>query len=353
MMDITERPFGLSPDGTAVTVYTLRADEDFWMDVTNFGGIVMSLYAPDRHGMLADIVLGFDDLDSYIAKHPYFGSIVGRYANRIAGGHFMLDGKRHVLAKNNGENHLHGGVRGFDKAVWRAEPFQTSAGVGLKLKHLSPDGDEGYPGNLLCEAIYGLSARRELSIAYTAHTDAPTHVNLTHHGYFNLNGHDSGDILGHRMQIFADCFTPIADNLIPTGELRSVTDTPLDFRAPVAIGERINADDEQLKFGMGYDHNYVVNRSDNGLVRAAKVVSPQTGRVLEAWTTEPGMQFYCGNFLDGSNVGKGGAVYRHRNGFCLETQHFPDTPNQPGFPLTLLRPGETYHTKTVYRFSAD
>ncbi len=350
-MDITKRNFGALPDGSEADLYTLRVEDAFQAEITNFGGIIVSLRAPDRHGNTTDIVLGFDVLQKYVDKHPFFGAIVGRYGNRIAEGKFTLDGVAYTLAINNGPNHLHGGLRGFDKALWKAEPQQREDAVGLRLSHVSPDGDEGYPGTLECEVVYWLTRGHAIEIHYTARTDAPTHVNLTNHSYFNLNGHDAGDILGHEMTLFADYFVPVSETLIPPGQLQPVENTPLDFRTPTVIGARINADHEQLRYGLGYDHTFVVDAQARGeLRRTALAYAPESGRVMEVETTEPGVQFYTGNFLDGSNVGKGGVVYKHRNGFCLETQHFPDSPNQPNFPSTVLRPGETYQTTTIYRF---
>lgn len=353
-MTIHKRPFGVTPEGGAADLYLLTAAPDFKAIITNYGGIIVSLWTPDRDGKLADIVLGFDDLESYVGKHPYFGAIVGRYGNRIAKGRFELDGKEYTLAQNDGENHLHGGLRGFDKALWDAEPVSREDAVGLTLTHTSPAGDEGYPGALTCTVTYWLCKDKTLEIDYKAVTDAPTPVNLTNHTYFNLKGHNGGSILDHELTLFADTFTPVNETLIPTGELRPVENTPFDFRTATAIGARIGADDEQLKFGRGYDHNFVLDAAATGAFKqAACVKEPITGRVLEAWTTEPGVQFYCGNFLDGTNHGKGGAIYNHRGGFCLETQHFPDSPNQPAFPSTILRPGETYQSRTQYRFYAE
>ena len=350
-MTIHKRPFGTTPEGAAADLYLLTAAPDFKATITNFGGILVSLWAPDRNGNVADLVLGFDDVTGYAGKHPYFGAVVGRYGNRIAGGQFTLDGKTATLAKNDGPNHLHGGLRGFDKALWNAEPIMRDDAVGLKLTQTSPDVDEGYPGALSCTVTYWLTLAKTLEIEYTAVTDAPTHVNLTNHSYFNLKGHNGGDILGHEMTLFADRFTPVDETLIPTGELLSVEGTPFDFRTAATIGARINTQDEQLLRGKGYDHNFVLDAEAKGkFIQAARVHEPQTGRVVEVWTTEPGVQFYCGNFLDGSNIGKGGAVYNHRNGFCLETQHFPDSPNQKGFPSTVLRPGQIYHSQTHYCF---
>ena len=353
-MNIEKRVFGKTASGESVDIYTLTAADDFKVEITNFGGIIVSLWAPDKEGVMADLSLGFDTLDKYEGKHPYFGALVGRYGNRIARGRFEIDGQAYTLAQNDGENHLHGGVVGFDKAVWKAEALERSDAVGLRLTHRSPAGDEGYPGNLDCTVTYWVTADKSLEIEYEAVTDEATPVNLTNHCYFNLNGHDSGDILNHELAIFAEHMTPVDSTLIPTGELRPVAGTDFDFRQPVAIGARIDADDEQLLFGKGYDHNFVVEKAPQGrMKRAARAFSPSSGRVLECWTTEPGVQLYCGNFLDGSDIGKGGAVYEHRNAFCLETQHFPNSPNTPSFPSTLLRPGEKYSSKTVYRFSVE
>ena len=353
-MSITKDSFGITPNGEAVTLYTLSPAPDFEVAIINFGGIIVSIKTPDRDGNMADIVLGFDDLDSYIGKHPYFGAIVGRYGNRIAQGKFTIDGKEVNLPLNDGPNHLHGGVHGFDKAVWQAEPVRRADAVGLKLTHTSPDGDQGYPGTLSCEVVYWVTKSKTIEMLYKAETDAPTHVNLTNHSYFNLAGHNSREILDHEMTLFADHFVPVNDTLIPTGILEPVEGTPMDFREGTMIGARIEQDNEQLLFGIGYDHTFVIDPEDKGeMKQAAKVHEPTTGRVMEVWTTEPGVQFYSGNFLDGTNIGKGNTVYNHRCGFCLETQHFPDSPNQPNFPSTALRPGETYHTRTEYRFTAE
>lgn len=348
-------PFGTTTDGTPVEVYTLRNANGIEARVTNYGGIILSLQVPDRAGHLDDIVLGYDSLAGYLKESPYFGAIVGRYGNRIAGGHFTLDGKTYDLAVNNGANHLHGGIKGFDKVVWKAEPFARAGERGLVLTYTSPSGEEGYPGTLDVRVTYTLTDANELIFDYHATTDQATPINLTQHSYFNLAGAGNGDILGHQVTINADRFTPVDSTLIPTGELRNVAGTPFDFRTPSTIGARIGQTDQQLVFGMGYDHNYVLNRPDTatGPTPAAKVVEPTTGRVMEVLTTEPGMQFYSGNFLDGSLVGKKGAAYKHRYGFAMETQHFPDSPNQPNFPSTILRPGQEYQTRTIYRFSVE
>ncbi|MBN1491687.1 MAG: galactose mutarotase [Phycisphaerae bacterium] len=352
-MTVTQKAFGKTPAGETAQLFTLTNANGMQAEITNYGGIVVRLTAPDREGKFADVVLGYETLAEYIKASPYFGALVGRYGNRIAKGKFTLDGVEYTLATNNQENHLHGGKVGFDKALWAAEPVKTGEAVGLKLSYLSKDGEEGYPGNLQCTVHYWLTNDNELKIEYLAETDKPTVVNLTHHSYFNLAGQGCGDILSHELMINADRFTPVDAGLIPTGELQPVAGTPMDFRTPMAIGARVNQDDVQLQRGGGYDHNYVLNKDKPGaMTLAARVCEPTSGRVMEVHTTEPGLQFYCGNFLDGSNVGKGGKVYSHRYGFCLESHHFPDSPNKPDFPSVVLRPGEKYQTKTIYRFSA-
>ena len=348
---ISRKPFGKTADGTPVELYTLTNGRGMTVSITNYGATVVSLWVPDRNGKPGDVVLGFDTLEEYLAGCPYFGAVVGRYGNRIAKGRFTLDGKEYTLATNNNENHLHGGLKGFDKVVWTAKGVLADKGPGLVLSYLSEDGEEGYPGNLRVTVRYIVTDDNELVIHYDATTDKPTPVNLTNHSYFNLAGQGSGTILDHQMMLNADRFTPVDKGLIPTGELRSVADTPMDFRRPTAIGARIDQDTEQLRFGGGYDHNWVLNKKDGEMSLAARVYDPSTGRVMEVFTTEPGVQFYCGNFLDGSKVGKGGKAYKHRYGFCLETQHFPDSPNKPDFPSTILKPGEKYSTTTVYKFS--
>ena len=349
-MDVQKEIFGRMPDGREVELYTLTNTNGLKARIMTYGAIVVSLEVPDRNGKLADITLGFDTLEGYLKGHPYFGAIVGRYGNRIGKGKFTLNGIEYQLATNNGENHLHGGIKGFDKVLWDAEPVRQDDAVGVKLTYLSKDGEEGYPGNLSCTVTYTLTNNGELKISYEATTNKPTPVNLTHHSYFNLAGQGTGDILSHELMLNADRFTPVDEGLIPTGELRAVKDTPMDFTKPTPIGARIDQDYEQLRFGKGYDHNWVLNKTDDSLTPAATVYEPTSGRVMEIYTTEPGIQFYSGNFLDGSNIGKDGRVYKHRYGFCLETQHFPDSPNKPNFPSVALNPGQKYTHVTVHRF---
>jgi len=347
MSQISQVPFGRTADGTPVVIYTLRNRRGSEARITNYGGILVSLKAPDKNGRFDDIVLGCDTLDGYLKNTAYLGALVGRYCNRIAAGKFTLDGKTYTLATNNGPNHLHGGLTGFDRVVWKAEVD----GAKLKLSYLSKDGEESYPGNLSVTATYTLTDDNALQLEFTAVTDKPTLCNLTGHSYFNLRG--SGDILGHAIEINAEKFTPVDDNLIPTGELRPVAGTPFDFRRPTAIGARINSADEQIKLGNGYDHNWVLDKPAGKLGLAACVHEPATGRVMELFITAPGMQFYTGNFLDGSITGKGGRPCQFREAFCLEPQHFPDSPNHPEFPSTVLRPGETCRHTIIYKFSAE
>ncbi|TFG49882.1 MAG: galactose mutarotase [Candidatus Brocadiia bacterium] len=346
--------FGKTPDGKYAYLYKLENSRGMKAQITNYGGIVVSLYAPDRKGKFEDVVLGYDNLDGYFKKEtPYFGCIVGRYGNRIAKGKFSIDGKEYTLAVNNGENTLHGGIKGFDKQIWDATPFEKENEVGVELVYVSRDGEEGYPGTLTTIVKYSLTNDNELKIKYEAYTDKKTVLNLTHHGYFNLAGQGKGDILSHYMMLNADNFTPVDKGIIPTGEIRPVKGTDFDFTKPTKIGDRINNKDEQLVFGLGYDHNWVLNRKDStSLSLAAEVYEESTGRVMTVLTTEPAIQFYAGNFLDGKIVGKKNRVYNYRNAFCLETQHYPDSPNKPEFPSTLLEPGQKYQSTTVYRFSA-
>jgi aldose 1-epimerase len=350
--NIKKQPFGKTAEGGAADLYTLTNRKGMEVEITNYGGIVVQLRVPDRKGNLADVVLGYDDLDGYIHDKAYLGALIGRYGNRIAQGKFTLAGKTHTLPRNNGENTLHGGLKGFNQALWRATELESKDGPSLQLEYLSKDGEEGFPGNLSVTVIYTLTDENELRIEYSATTDKETVVNLTNHSYFNLAGAGNGDILQHQVTLRADKFTPVSESLIPTGELRSVQGTPMDFRTPMAVGARIGQDDQQLKYGRGYDHNWVLESGGSKTPSlAASVYEPGTGRVLEVWTTEPGVQFYTGNFLDGAK-GKGGKVYQRRYALCLETQHFPDSPNQPNFPSTVLKPGQRYHTVTIYKFSA-
>jgi aldose 1-epimerase len=351
-MDIKKQAFGKTADGAAVELYTLTNGKGAEARIMTYGGIVVSLKMPDRDGKMEDVVLGYDNLQSYLDTNNYFGALIGRYGNRIARGRFTLNGVEYKLAQNNGENHLHGGIKGFDKVVWKAREVRAKDGPALELRYLSKDGEEGYPGNLSVQVTYTLTNDNELRVDYSATTDKDTVINLTQHSYFNLAAGRAPDILGHEMLINADRFTPVDKGLIPTGELRPVKGTPLDFTRPHAIGERINQDYEQLAFGLGYDHNWVLNKGGKSLTLAASVRDPVSGRVMEVYTTEPGIQFYSGNFLDGSTTGKGGKVYVKRYGFCLEAQHYPDSPNKPAFPTTILKPGQRYTQTTVYKFSA-
>ena len=344
---VTKESFGKMPDGTPVDIYTV-SDETIEARITTYGGRVVSLKTPDRKGHAADIVLGFDSLDGYLGNEPFFGALIGRYGNRIAKGKFTLDGNTYSLPVNDGPNSLHGGTTGFDKVVWTGKALEN----GVELTYLSKDGDQGYPGNLTATVRYTLMGN-DLHIEYSATTDKDTVVNLTNHSYFNLAGQGSGDILKQAMQIYASHYTPVDSTLIPTGEIASVAGTPFDFRTPHAIGERIGKDNEQLKLAKGYDHNWVLDNKTGKIALAAKAVDPSTGRTLEVLTDQPGVQFYTGNFLDGTIKGKEGKVYEHRGAFCLETQHFPDSPNHPKFPSTELKPGQHYHTVTIFRFGAQ
>ncbi len=353
MNGIAKKDWGTGPSGERIELYTLRNSKGMEAAITNYGGRLVNLRTPDRNGKFEDVVLGFDDLEGYLGKNPFFGALVGRYANRIANGEFKLDGEVYKLARNNGPNALHGGLKGFDKVVWHAKEISTGEGAALELKYLSKDGEEGYPGNLNVTVTYTLTNDNALRLDYQATTDKDTVLNLTNHSYFDLSGHFAGRILNDQVTIRADKFTPVNSNLIPTGELRNVDGTAFDFRKPSAIGARINENDEQLKYAMGYDHNFVLTRIGEGPSLAARVRDPESGRVLEVFTTQPGVQFYTGNHLDGSVKGKGGKIAAFRSAFCLETQHFPDSPNQPSFPSTELKPGQRYHEVTIFRFSVD
>lgn len=349
-MSSNSETWGTTKNGQKATLYTLRNANGMEAKITNYGGIIVSLKVPDKKGQFADVVLGFDTLADYEAKNPFFGCITGRYANRIAKGKFTLNGTEYTLAVNNGPNHLHGGKVGFDKKVWRAESLRRSDGVGVEMFYTSPDGEEGYPGTLNCRVAYVLTNDNALEIEYSATTDKPTVVNLTNHSYFNLAGEGSGSILNHTLKVNADYFTPTDDSLIPNGEKQGVAGTPLDFTSAHRIGERIEADFVPLKQGQGYDHNYVIS-GGSGLKTAARAKDPKSGRVLTVLTTEPGVQLYTGNHLN--VTGKGGHHYASRHGFCLETQHFPDSPNKPAFPSVVLQPGDNYQHTCIFKFTAE
>jgi len=350
-MKLSKEQFGKTADGALVKLLTLSNGRGMEVKITNYGGIVTSIKVPDRIGRVSDVVLGHDTLEGYLRRSRYFGAIIGRHANRIAGGRFALNGAVHSLAQNNGENHLHGGIRGFDKVVWEAKVINGGDGVGLELEYLSKDGEEGYPGNLRARVVYVLTEKNELHIKYFSATDKDTVVNLTNHSYFNLAG--DGTVLGHELLLNADQFTPVGKGLIPTGEVRSVCNTPMDFTRSNSIGARIDQNYEQLELAGGYDHNFILRGNGKALKPAAKIHEPVTGRVLEVFTTQPGIQFYSGNLLDGSIIGKGGRVYGKHAGCCLETQHFPDSPNQPSFPTTILKRSQRYEHATVFRFSVE
>jgi aldose 1-epimerase len=351
---VTRAAFGSTPDGTAVELFTFRNAAGLEVRAMSYGAIILSLRVPDRRGQLDDVVLGYDTAAEYVTnKTTYFGALVGRYANRIAKARFTLNGRTYPLATNDGPNHLHGGKKGFDTRHWRGETVQDDRGVGVAFTYTSPDGEEGYPGTLKARIAYTLTDKNELVFDFHATTDAATIVNLAQHSYFNLAGQGTRDVLDHELQIFADRYTPVDDTLIPTGELATVDGTPFDFKSPMKIGARIDQDNTQLRRGRGYDHNWVLTRSGEGLQPAVKVIERSTGRTMQISTTEPGLQFYSGNFLDGSNTGKQGHVYRHRSGFCLETQHYPDSPNKPDFPSTALRPGQEYRSRTVLTFGTE
>jgi aldose 1-epimerase len=351
---ITQLPFGVTLAGVAVDAYTLVNANGLEIRFMSYGGTILSIKVPDKDGVVDDVVMGYDTLGDYLKESPYFGAIVGRYSNRIAKGRFTLDGREYSLARNDGVNHLHGGKRGFDKVVWRVQTFEDASGVGAVLNYTSRAGEEGYPGTLDVRVTYTLTDDDELRVAYLASSDEATPVNLTQHTYFNLAGDGKNDILDHELTIAASRFTPIDHTLIPTGELREVTGTPFDFRNATPIGDRIDDSDPQLRRAGGYDHNFVLDRSpDDGATLGARLHDPKSGRTLKVQTTAPGMQLYTGNFLDGTLIGKHGRIYRHRFGVALETQHFPDSPNQPAFPSSILRPGDEYRTETTYRFCVE
>lgn len=348
---VSKSPFGKLPDGTEVSLFTLTNTGGMKMTVMNYGGIITSLTAPDKNGTFEDVVLGYDSLSGYLKSSPYFGALIGRYGNRIGKGKFTIDGKQYQLAQNNNGNSLHGGPNGFDKRFWNIEEYPVKNGAGIKLTYTSKDMEEGYPGTLTAQVIYHLTDNNELKIFYEATTDKPTIVNLTQHTYFNLSGNSKSDILQHELFLSSDEFIPVDNTLIPTGELKKVSETPFDFKTPTAIGSRIDKKDQQLEFGKGYDHCWVLNTKGDTSKVAATLYDPASGRVMSVKTSEPGIQFYSGNFLDGSIIGKFNTVYKQRYGLCLETEHFPDSPNHKNFPSVVLRPGETYRTQTMYTFS--
>jgi len=349
--NLNKESFGKLPDGTEVFSYTLSNKNGVEVKVTNYGATITSIKVPDRNGKFDDVTLGYDSIDGYVAKNPHMGSLAGRYANRIAKGEFKLNGKTYTLAKNNGENHLHGGPNGFYKQIWAASEVESKDGAAVQMKYLSKDGEENYPGNLDVTVTYTLTNDNELKIEYQATTDKDTILNLTNHSYFNLAGAGNGDILKHQVKINAKEFTPVDKTMIPTGKIEPLAGTPMDFSTLTPIGERIDQNYEQLVIGKGYDHNYVLSNGADLKAQDVEVYEPGSGRVMEVFTDQPGVQLYTGNFLDGSITGKGGKVYKQRYGFCLETQHFPDSPNKPNFPSVVLKPGEKYQTTTIYKFS--
>ena len=348
---VDETAFKTEHDGKTMELFTLKNANGLVAQITNYGGKVINLWTPDKNGDFADIVIGYETSAEYLnTTEIYYGTLIGRYGNRIANGQFTLNDSVYTLAKNNGENHLHGGIKGFNNVVWDAKKLDDQT---LELTYLSVDGEEGYPGNLNVKVVYKLTDENELKVEYWATTDKPTPVNLTQHSFFNLKGAGNGDVNDHIMQIMADAYTPVDSTLIPTGEIAPVDGTPFDFRTPTVIGDRINDEHIQMKYGNGYDHNWVINKAESGLSYAAKVVEPASGRTLEVFTNEPGIQFYGGNFMTGNDTGKGGKVFAFRGAFCLETQHFPDSPNKPEFPSTILNPGEEYYSVCVYKFGVE
>jgi aldose 1-epimerase len=348
---VDEASFKTEHDGKTIELFTLKNANGLVAQITNYGGKVINLWTPDKKGDFSDIVIGYETSAEYLnTTEIYYGTLIGRYGNRIANGQFTLNDSVYTLAKNNGENHLHGGIKGFNNVVWDAKKTDDQT---LELTYLSVDGEEGYPGNLNVKVVYKLTDENELKVEYFATTDKPTPINLTQHSFFNLKGAGSGDVNDHIMQIMADSFTPVDSTLIPTGEIAPVDGTPFDFRTPTAIGDRINDEHIQMKYGNGYDHNWVLNKAESGLSYAAKVVEPASGRTLEVYTNEPGIQFYGGNFMTGNDTGKGGKVFAFRGAFCLETQHFPDSPNKPQFPSTILNPGMEYYSVCVYKFGVE
>ncbi|MCV9385090.1 aldose epimerase family protein [Reichenbachiella ulvae] len=349
-LTVSSSDFGQMPDGSAVSLFTMKNDNGVIVKVTNYGGIITSLIAPDKDGNMGDIVLGYDSLSGYLKSSPYFGALIGRYGNRIADAKFSLDGEEYQLQANDGKNHLHGGVKGFDKVLWDASSFKNETSAGVVFSRVSPDGEEGYPGNLTAEVTYALNNDNELTFEYKATTDKKTVVNLTNHAYFNLTGDPSQTILDHELELPANTFLSIDNTLIPTAQT-AVEGTPFDFTSATLIGARIGEENEQLAFGKGYDHCWVYTDSSDSLKFGGSLYDPSSGRLMNIYTMEPAIQFYSGNFLDGKLTGKGGINYQFRTGLCLETQHYPDSPNQPEFPSTVLEPGQEYYTKSVYEFT--
>ena len=348
---VSEESFGKLGDGREAKLYTFSMPNEIEVKITNYGGIITHIYVPDKNGKMGDVTLGYDNLQGYLDKGAYFGALIGRYGNRIADASFSLEGETYSLAANNGKNHLHGGLKGFDKVLWDAEIFNRADGAGLVLTYTSPDGEEGYPGNMQVKVRYTITPDGAIDMDYEATTDKTTIVNLTNHAYFNLKDAGASDILGHELALYADGYLPVDASLIPNAGVQSVEGTPMDFRKSEVIGARIEAEFEQIEIGLGYDHCWVLNNTGNGLGHAASVYEPSTGRQMDVYTTEPGVQFYSGNFLDGTITGKDGNVYQRRSAFCLETQHYPDSPNQTEFPSVVLNPGDTYQTSTRYKFS--
>ncbi|MBU2884811.1 galactose mutarotase [Gilvimarinus agarilyticus] len=349
-VSINESKFGTLPDGQETTLYTLKNSQGTAVSITDFGGVITSLIVADKEGNMADVVLGFNEVEHYIAEAPYFGAVIGRYGNRIANGQFTLGEDSYQLATNDGNNHLHGGIKGFDKVLWEAKSFENENAVGIVLTRTSPDMEEGYPGNLTTEVTYTLNNENQIVMEYKATTDKTTVVNLTNHSYFNLSGDASNTILDHVLELPADSFLPVDSTLIPTGELRPVAATPFDFQTPAVIGDRIDHENQQLLYGQGYDHCWVYKDTTDQMKYGGSLYHPQSGRLMKIYTMEPAIQFYSGNFLDGSLTGKSAVSYQYRTGLCLETQHYPDSPNQAAFPTTVLEPGQTYQTKTIYEF---
>ncbi|MFC2084745.1 aldose epimerase family protein [Bacteroidota bacterium] len=351
-MKIKKSSFGKLDDGSEIYLYTMTNKDNSEVQITNYGAAVVAVKVPDKKGIIEDVVLGFEKLEDYVKIRGFYGAIVGRYGNRIGKGKFTLEGKEYFLSVNDGENHLHGGIKGFDRVTWRVESFSADKNAKLRLSYLSADGEEGYPGNLKVEVVYTFTSNNELKIEYKIKTDKATVINITNHAYFNLSGNLKENILNHELMLNADYFIPVDNGLIPAGEIKSVKNTPMDFTKSHSIGDRINEENEQLKYGLGYDHNWIVKDEGKDLKLAGTLYEPKSGRFMEIYTTEPGIQFYSGNFMDGSHSGHNGIVYNYRYAMCLETQHYPDSPNHNNFPSTVLKPGEIYESTTIYKFSS-